>query len=80
MAGLDQLFDEEPTVAATSAAALGLARAKLKPPVHPVSVWPLLAAAGLAACAALSLAAVVILGAPAPAEPRLQADVNPWMR
>lgn len=57
---------------------LGLARAKLKPPLARRSMWPLLGAAGLAAGAALCLAAAVILGPPSLVS--RQVDVNPWVR
>jgi hypothetical protein len=80
MADLDLLLDAEPPAAPPSltAAALGLARAKLKPPIPRASMWPLVWAAGLAASAALSLAAVVILGPPSVGGQ--QVDVNPGMR
>ena len=58
--------------------ALGLARAKLKPPIRTSSPWLLVAAAALMAGGALSLAAVVILGPPSGVS--RQIDVDPWVR
>ena len=65
---------------APAAPALGLARAKLTPNVRREPLWKLIGAAGLAAGAALCLAAVVILGPPHAIKPRQQVDVNPWVR
>jgi hypothetical protein len=83
MADLEHLLDVEPVAAATPTAAsvaIGLARAKLKPPMPRTSVWALIGAAGLAAASATSLAAVVILGPPIGTTGHTQADVNPWVR
>jgi len=60
--------------------ALGVARAKLCPAERREPLWKLVGAAGLAAGAALCLAAVVILGPPHSIKPRQQVDVNPWVR
>jgi hypothetical protein len=65
---------------AAAAPALGVARAKLRPVERREPLWGLLGAAGLAAGAALCLAAVVILGPPHSIKPRQQVDVNPWVR
>jgi hypothetical protein len=81
MDDLEQLLGDAETPAAAaglSLVALGLARAKLKPPVQKSSVWPLVGAAVLAASAALCLSAVVILGPPT--DVAGQVDVNPGMR
>ena len=76
----DHPFDGEPAAAPIAAAALALARAKLKPPLRRRPVWPLVGAAGLAAAGALTFAAVVILGPPMAATRGAQVDVNPWVR
>ena len=79
MAALKLVQEDAPTKPPSfSPVALGLARAKLKPPIDRRSVWPLVGAAGLAASAALCLAAAVILGPP-PLDSR-QVDVDPWVR
>jgi len=64
--------------ASLRAAAVGLARAKLKTPIRSVSIWKLFGAAGFFAAAALMLAATVIVGPPQFLPDRV--DVNPWMR
>ena len=80
MADPQRPFDGDTAPAPAASAALAAARARLEPPVRPRSVWPLLAAACLAAAGALSFAAVVILGPPMAATRATQVDVNPGMR
>ena len=83
MADLSDQLDAEPSPAAAPSAAsvaIGLARAKLKPPLRRTSVWALIGAASLAAASATSLAAVMILGPPIGVTGQTQTDVNPWIR
>jgi hypothetical protein len=77
MDALEQPLDG-PGVATPSLSlvALGLARAKLKPPIRRRSLWPLLGAAGLAAGAALCLASVVILGPPSVVSRQIDVDAG----
>jgi hypothetical protein len=83
MADVGPLLDNAPdreVRPSRSSVALGLARAKLKTPSRKEPLWKLLAGAGLAATAALALAAAVILGPPTSSATSAQADVNPWLR
>ena len=81
MTDLNQPSEEEAPsepMVSVRAAAVGMARARLKSPIYSVSVWKLFGAASFFAAAALMLAATVIVGPPQFVQQRV--DVNPEIR